>query len=357
MLFIGIVLLLVFLPVICGQMSTQYVKRRVEHDKLLYEYQWRFEIYLSQVLNISVPTNSNNASISLTHFDLFGNKFIEEEEFTSKSMLIRLNSGRHIFNLKFSVPRNATTDYINLHPTFEANIFVDPFSQEKWMLLSLICSVAFVLVALKFPKQGIITNQIVRSYKSLTSLIEQFQNEIKTLNHENVDDIRNSYSNALPNIKQLRTIRDIEAFMNEHKQILGDPQEKRAALILQAILNLSNEIKEIASRYQPSIALSLEQMLDKNLISSVYRPRVDDLLQTSQDLKYASRAKSALDYAQQMMETENVYLKTAKIVGTFAVVLLAMVILGFQPANFLILKLPLFFYMLSNLLGFVVRLI
>lgn len=356
--FIGLVTILVCLPVTCGEMSVQYVKRRSEPDKLLHEYQWRFEIYLPQQLIISVPSNSNNASISLTHLDVFGTKIIEEEELMTKSMPIRLSFGRHILRLNFNVPKNATTNDAEIQPTFVATIFVGPLSHEAWILVPVICSVIFVFGISRSLKQGVVTNKIIHGYKLLTFLIRQFQDEVtsKTLKYEFVDRVRSSYSNALPDVNKLRTHEDIQRFIYEHEQILGNLQEKRAALILQAILNLSEEIKQIASHYRSSIALSLKQTLDKNLISAIYRPGVDSLIQASKNLRFVYEVKSALDHAQGLMEKENVYVKIAKIISTSAIALLAMVILGFQPVDFLILKLPLFFYILSNLLAFVTRL-
>lgn len=349
-LFVIIMLVLAILPMICGEISAVYFKKTVEDDSIFLEYQFRVETYLGRKLEISIPSNASDVSLSVTSFDYVGNKLVEENS-TQEPMLVGLDLGKHVVDLKLRILQNAPTSDTGVSLKFE-DALAPHFPQVIFILIALACSLVFSAISFRFLNREMITRRIVLNLKLLTSLIAHFQIEManKQLRLGNVERIRISYS-SLPSVRNLRTIAGIEAISD--KQVLGDPEEKRAALILQAIVNLSDEIGEAASRYQASFILSLEQLLDKSLVSSVYKPKIESLIQRSTRFEFAIKIKQAMDHTQVMMEAENIYLRLAKIVSAAAVGILAMIILGYQPTDYLVLKLPILFYTISNLLGFI----
>jgi hypothetical protein len=283
-----------------------------------------------------------------------------------------LELGKHSINLKYDLPINESIQNLNEQVIIQRSILPYLFSEMDWMVISLVLSLVFFSINYTFFYRGVFTNQIMRDYKLLIKLLTRFQDELtsKQLMLENIEDRVDSNSH-ISGIEELRTIKDVESFFSKHSRILGVPQEAYAALILQAILNVSNDIKESAFQFKPSIAFSLAQTLGRNLISS-YEKRVSNLIETLVEStyahthtfgvhigipsKHARRIRYTLDRASNMMQVENVYVKISRVTSASAISLLALIALKYQPADFIVLKLPLFFYTICNFLGFIINL-
>ena len=360
-LFVTFAALLLVLPMAMSSLNIRMIRRdTLQSGFVSWECQFHIEIYRNDSFEVTFPEHSQNWTISITSFDFLGKEYVERRPLLERRVLFPIGMGRHKVCIEFLAPSNSSFKEVAISSSFGINGFSTALSQEQWMLIAIISCVVYLVATLAMVEREKGIGAILARYRRLSSVVKEFRKEMteKGLEINNVDRVFSLYS-GLQEIHGLRTINMIDDFVNanDNKRKLGSVKETRAALIAHVMNDLAEEMKECSKKYKASIALSLEQTLYRNLISSAYQPRINSLLYLYKEAVFLHRIASNLEDTLANIQAESTYANFAKVGSSLAVTVSALMFLGYPPTDFLAMKLPLFFYMISNVSGFSVNLL